>query len=80
LKLDSTSKIAAFLAQVEFFNLGADYADTYVQRINAVTKEDVLRVARQYLHPDELELVVVANLDQAKVTAAAPCSAKSPES
>ncbi|HVO27269.1 MAG TPA: pitrilysin family protein [Candidatus Margulisiibacteriota bacterium] len=74
LKLDSTAKIASFLAQVEFFNLGADYADTYVQRINAVTKEDVLRVARQYLHPDELELVVVANLDQAKVSGAAPCS------
>jgi len=74
LRLDSTSKIAGFLAQVEFFNLGADYADTYVQRINAVSKEDVLRVARQYLHPDALELVVVANLDLAKVTAAAPCT------
>ena len=73
LRLDSTGKIAAFLAQVEFFNLGADYADTYVQRINAVTKDDMLRVARQYLHPDELQLVVVANLDQAKVTATAPC-------
>jgi zinc protease len=74
LRLDSTSKIAGFLAQVEFFNLGADYADTYVQRINAVTKEDVLRVARQYLHPDALELVVVANLDKAKVTASVPCT------
>jgi zinc protease len=75
LRLDTTTKIAAFLTQVEFFNLGSEYADTYAQRINAVTKEDVLRVARQYLHPDALELVVVANLDQAKVTAAAPCGA-----
>ena len=73
LRLDSTAKIAGFLAQVEFFNLGADYAETYVQRINAVTNDDVLRVAKQYLHPDELQLVVVANLDQAKVTATAPC-------
>ncbi len=75
LRLDSTAKIAGFLAQVEFFNLGADYADTYVQRINTVTKDDVLRVAQQYLHPDELQLIVVANLDQAKVTASAPCGA-----
>ena len=74
LRLDSTAKIAGFLAQVEFFKLGADYADTYVQRINAVSKDDVLRVAQQYLHPDELQLVVVANLDQAKVTAASPCA------
>jgi len=75
LRLDSTAKIAGFLAQVEFFDLGADYADTYVQRINTVTKDDILRVAQQYVHPDELQLVVVANLDQAKVAAAAPCGA-----
>lgn len=75
LRLDSTAKIAGFLAQVEFFDLGPDYADTYVQRINGVTKDDVLRVARQYLHPDDLQLVVVANLEQAKVSTSAPCGA-----
>lgn len=79
LRLDTNAKIAGFLAQVEFFNLGADYADTYVQRINAVTKEEVLRVAQQYLHPEQMELVVVANLEQAKIPTTAPC-ARSPES
>ncbi len=74
LRLDTTAKITGFLAQVEFFDLGDDYADTYPQRINAVSKEDVLRVAQQYLHPDQLQLVVVGNLDQAKVTASAPCT------
>jgi zinc protease len=75
LRLDTNAKIAGFLAQVEFFNLGADYADTYARRINAVTKEEVLRVAQQYLHPEQMELVVVANLDQAKVPPTAPCPA-----
>jgi zinc protease len=74
LRLDTMSKIVGFLAQVEFFNLGADYADTYTQRINAVTREDVLRVAQQYLHPEQMQLVVVANLQQAKVPASPPCS------
>ena len=73
LRLDSSGRIAAFLAQVEFFELGADYADTYLQRINAVTKDDVLRVARQYVHPEQMDLIVVANLSQAHVTPSTSC-------
>ncbi|HVN83685.1 MAG TPA: pitrilysin family protein [Candidatus Binatia bacterium] len=72
LKLDSTKKIAGFLAQVEFYGLGHDYADTYAQRINAVTKEDVLRVAQQYLKPDDLMLVVVGNLAETPLTVPTP--------
>ena len=75
LRFDSNGKIAGFLAQVEFYSLGADYAATYAQRINAVTKEEVQRVAQQYLHPDQLDLVVVADLKQAQVSDAAACPA-----
>jgi zinc protease len=76
LRLDTNVKLAGFLAQVEFFNLGADYTDTYAQRINAVTKEDVQRVAQQHLHPDQMDLVVVAKLADAKVPATSPCQPK----
>jgi zinc protease len=76
LRLDSNAKIAGFLAQVEFFNLGADYADTYMQRINAVTTADVQRVARQYLHPEQMDLVVVSNLSEVHVPPAPACAAK----
>ncbi len=79
LRLDSSGKIAAFLSQVEFFTLGADYADTYIRGINAVTKDDVQRVAQQYLHPDQLKLIVVSNLAQAKIHASTPCG-RTPES
>ncbi len=74
LRFDTNAKIAGFLGQVEFFTLGADYPDTYAQRINAVTKDEVLRVAQQYLHPDQLLLVVVGNLSQAKTPAAPACA------
>lgn len=74
LRLDTNAKIAGFLAQVEFFGLGADYASTYAQRINAVTTEDVRRVAQQYLHPDQLLFVVVANLGQTKLPATLACA------
>jgi zinc protease len=73
LRLDTLSKIAGFLTQVEFYHLGMDYADTYPQRINAVTADDVRRVARQYLHPQQMDLVVVADLAQAKVPSSTPC-------
>ncbi len=72
LRLDSTRKISAFLSQVEFYGLGRDYADTYAARINAVTKEDVLRVAQRYVKPEGMILVVVANLKDTPLTTAPP--------
>lgn len=73
MRLDSNAKITGFLAQVEFFSLGADYADSYAARINAVSKDDVRRVAQKYLRPEELHLVVVGDLETAKVPAGPPC-------
>jgi len=60
-KLDTNRKIADFLATVEFYNLGEDYAEKYPSYINAVTKEDVLRVARKYLDPENFVLAVTAD-------------------
>jgi zinc protease len=78
LQLDSNSEIASFLTEVEFFDLGADYADTYPERIKAVTKDDVMRAASKYLQPDNLSLVVVADLDQARIGESPPCRASAP--
>lgn len=66
LRLDSNAKIADFIAQTWFYDLGLNYADVYIARVNAVTVDDVTRVARQYLHPDRFIEVVV--------TAAAPAA------
>ncbi|MGH7826772.1 MAG: M16 family metallopeptidase [Candidatus Binatia bacterium] len=62
LRFDTNRKVANFLALVEFFGLGMDYRERYPDLINKVTREDVLRVARQYLHPEKLIKVVVGNL------------------
>jgi zinc protease len=61
-RLDTNRKIADFFAMVEFYNLGLDYITKYPDYINAVTKEDVLRVAQKYLSTEHYVLVVVANL------------------
>ncbi|MBH0202156.1 MAG: insulinase family protein [Nitrospira sp.] len=67
LRLDSTAKLAQVLAQVEFFGLGFDYFSQYQKWIERVTKEDVQRVAKQYLDPQRYALVVVGNIAKAKV-------------
>ncbi|MGA6827038.1 M16 family metallopeptidase [Nitrospira sp. NS4] len=67
LRLDSTAKLAQVLAQVEFYGLGFEYFSQYPKWIERVTKEDVQRVARQYLDPNRYALVVVGNVAKAKV-------------
>lgn len=73
LQLDSNGEIASFLTDVEFFDLGADYADAYAAKINAVTKDDILRVARKHLSPEKLSLIVVADQAQVKLPDMPPC-------
>jgi zinc protease len=67
LRLDSTAKLAQVLAQVEFYGLGFEYFSQYPKWIERVTKEDVLRVAKQYLFPQRYALVVVGNAAKAKL-------------
>jgi len=70
LKIDRQSAIASFLLQIELYGLGLDYADKYPGLIQAVSKADVQRVAREYLHPDAYILVAVANQSEAAINLA----------
>jgi len=72
LGLDSNGKIATFIAQSWFFGLGLDAAEQYLRKIEAVTLEDVARVAREHLQPDTLLTVVVADLAQVGATDPGP--------
>jgi zinc protease len=69
LRMETTGRIAGLLAQIEFFGLGLDYFNEYTEKIRMVTREDIQRVARKYLSTEKFVLVVVANLNLAKVTA-----------
>jgi predicted Zn-dependent peptidase len=46
-----------------------DYPERYRSLINSVGREEVLRVARDYLQPDKCVLAVVANLKEANMAA-----------
>ncbi len=67
MRVDTQGKLANFLTQVEYYRLGLGYPEKYPSLIQAVTREDVLRVAKKYLHPQKYVLVIVANLEEAGV-------------
>jgi len=67
LRLNTQASLAAFLSQVEYHGLEMDYLERYPSLIRAVTREDVLRVARQYLHPDKYILAIVGNQQEIKL-------------
>jgi zinc protease len=67
LGIERQSAIASFMVQIEFYGLGLDYADQYPKLIGSVTKDDVLAVAKKYLHPDSMIVVAVANQSDAKI-------------
>ncbi|OGW40269.1 MAG: hypothetical protein A2010_02930 [Nitrospirae bacterium GWD2_57_9] len=67
LRMDTSAKIASMLTSIEIYNLGLDYPRKYPALINSITREDIQRVARKYLHPDSAVIVVVADQEKAKL-------------
>lgn len=67
-RLDTTRKIADFLAVVEFYKLGDDYINKYQEYINNVTKEAVQMAAIKYLKPDDYFLVMAGKKEKIDLT------------
>jgi zinc protease len=59
LRFASSGSIAAMLVGIQMEDLGIDYMDRRNSLIEAVTLEDVNRVAKTLLRPDRLSIVVV---------------------
>ena len=61
-RLDTSAKVADFLAAIEDQGLGLDYADRYKERIGRVTAKDIQDVAAKYFPPDSFSLVTVGEI------------------
>lgn len=57
----SASQIVGQLMRLEFNDRPRDLLKQYIGNILAVTKDDILRVAKKYLDPEKLSFVVVGN-------------------
>jgi len=62
-RFQKNSQIAQFLLEAEVYGLGFDYLEKFPELIRAVTVEDITRVAREYIDPQNLTTVVVGPLD-----------------
>ena len=61
IRYETTTAVAAALANQVIFGLPDDYFDAYRGNIRRVTAESVQRAANQHLHPDRLQAVVVGD-------------------
>lgn len=58
---ETTQQIANQLVPVVLYNLPLNYYNDYVANIEAVTQADVQRVAKQYIDPASLAIVIVGD-------------------
>lgn len=59
LALESPQTVARYALNIELNNLPEDFYETFLQKINAVTIEDVARVANKYFKPENARIIVV---------------------
>jgi predicted Zn-dependent peptidase len=64
----SVTAISGAITQLVVQGLPDDYYQTYARNVSAVTKEDLAHVAKRYIDPNHLAIVIVG--DRAKVEAA----------
>ncbi len=64
-KFETTFGVAGTLADLVLYHLPADYFTTYQAKVEAVTKADVDRVAKTYLDPSRMTILIVG--DRAKI-------------
>jgi zinc protease len=56
---DSKAKVLGQRVNLEFYGYPADYYQQYPARLQAVTAEDVARVAKKYVSPNQVSVLVV---------------------
>lgn len=63
-ELEGSGNLASLIAMMDEYDLGWDYLRTHNERIAAVTKEDIQRVAAKYLVPERMITVISGPLDR----------------
>jgi zinc protease len=71
-RISSTGRMANLLLGIQLEDLGIDYIDKRNGYIDAVTQEDIRRVAKRLLEPGKLTFVIVGAPEGVKATAKAP--------
>jgi predicted Zn-dependent peptidase len=57
-QLQTNDNIASMLLTMEYYKLGEDYPITYYNAYKSITPKDIQDVARKYLYPDKMTVIV----------------------
>jgi predicted Zn-dependent peptidase len=68
LSLDNPQSLMVNLIAQKIYGLPADYWDKYPQNVEAITAQDVRRVARKYYNPERLQIVAVGDAGSVRKT------------
>ncbi|HEX7330139.1 MAG TPA: pitrilysin family protein [Pyrinomonadaceae bacterium] len=61
IRLETQEGLTDQLVQIKMMNLPDDYLENYRENVQAVSGEEILRVAKKYVKPDEAALIVVGD-------------------
>src|SRR5689334_5483039 len=61
IRLETQEGLTDQLVQIKMLNLPKDYLETYRDRLQAVTVQEIRRVAEKYVKPDEAAVIVVGD-------------------
>jgi len=68
LSLERPTELLGYAIVRKIYGFPPDYWDTYPSQVMAVTADDIQRVARKYINPDNLQVVAVGDVSKIKGT------------
>ncbi|MBE0438811.1 MAG: insulinase family protein [Gammaproteobacteria bacterium] len=66
LRVDSNKKIADYLAMIGFYGLPLDYLDNFIDKVNAVTKQQIKEAFNRRVKPDKMITILVGGEAETK--------------
>ncbi|HMQ70394.1 MAG TPA: pitrilysin family protein [Ignavibacteria bacterium] len=66
LQLETPNAIASKVINLKLNDLEDGYYNTYIKKVNELTKEEIKEAANKYLHPDKLVLSIAGNVNEIK--------------
>ena len=67
--MQTPGALASRLTETEIYAFPSDYIETYIERVRAVSQEDVRRVAREHFPLEDMLIVLVAPAEQVREVA-----------
>ncbi|MEZ5425642.1 MAG: pitrilysin family protein [Pyrinomonadaceae bacterium] len=64
IRAETQEGLTNLITSQQLFDLPDDYLQTYRERVNAITVDDIFRVAGKYIKPDRIAIVIVGDAEE----------------